>query len=271
MEGQVGLRDVDVRPDQLQDLVLVDSMVASVEQEAEDRLRLARPGLVAAPPGDRLACALDAHRPEHVDEQRRGLAVVLDEGLVQDLGPFVGGRPLLGQDGRATRPARLRCDRRAGPPRRTPPTAEQLLVVGGERGAVRRRPHPELAEDVTAMGQRDRLDDRVPGAVALAGDDLAVGTDDGQSGHRQGIGQAIERRTDASLGRSVDAPARADRSQDASTGPDVLVVAGPGSIGQSRRHWFIERDDDDEDERAEQGQVDAGERLGRPLDHEQER
>ena len=71
VEGEVGTLQVHVRPDQLDELVLGGAALAAVEEEGEDRLRLARAGLLAAPAPHRLAVALDAQRTEREDVQAR--------------------------------------------------------------------------------------------------------------------------------------------------------------------------------------------------------
>ena len=55
VEGHVRAVEVDVRPDDLEDLVLGCATVAAIEEECEDRLSLARAGLLAAPTQDRVA------------------------------------------------------------------------------------------------------------------------------------------------------------------------------------------------------------------------
>ena len=64
MEGEVGAVEVDVRPDQLDRLVLRDAALAAVEEEREQRLRLAGARLLAAPLADELAIAFRAQRAE---------------------------------------------------------------------------------------------------------------------------------------------------------------------------------------------------------------
>ena len=66
MEGEVGAVEVDVRPDQLDRFVLRHAALAAVEQEGEERLRLAGAGLLAAPLADELPVAFRAQRAERV-------------------------------------------------------------------------------------------------------------------------------------------------------------------------------------------------------------
>jgi hypothetical protein len=67
VERQVGPLQRDVRPDQLDDLVLVGSSLAAIEQEGEDRFRLACPCLRAAPVPNEHTASFDTQAAKRVD------------------------------------------------------------------------------------------------------------------------------------------------------------------------------------------------------------
>ena len=77
MKRDVGAIEIDVRPDQLEDLVLRRAPVAAVEQDGEDRFGLPRAGFLASPASDGVAVQLGPQgtQREHVEAWwgRRGI------------------------------------------------------------------------------------------------------------------------------------------------------------------------------------------------------
>jgi hypothetical protein len=69
MEGQIGALQVDIGPDQLDDLVLGHAPLAAVVEEGEECLRLAGAGLGPAPLAYCLHPPFGAERPQRKEVQ----------------------------------------------------------------------------------------------------------------------------------------------------------------------------------------------------------
>ena len=91
VEGEVRSLEIDVEPDELEDLVLRHATLAAVVQEREHPLRLAAARLVAAPVLDARPIALHAQRAKGEDADARGHIAALDQGGVECLRAGVDG------------------------------------------------------------------------------------------------------------------------------------------------------------------------------------
>ena len=84
MKGDIGAIEVDIRPDELENLVLDDATFSAIEQEGEDRFRLARSGLLTAPASNRLPVELRPKLSQREDMQsarrRRGVGERFTQG-----------------------------------------------------------------------------------------------------------------------------------------------------------------------------------------------